>query len=173
MVRDTTRLPRCLRWLGVTTACVVAGMTGACSTMDHDRMSTSALAPGKARIVMQRTNEQMHATTPATAKINGTKVAEVAAGATAVVDVAPGPVALSVESWSYPGQYAIPLEVRAGETVRVEIAPRPSSTAGLLGPIGGMIDKDENGNGGAFTVRQVANLEIAPSTNAPAPVATP
>jgi hypothetical protein len=119
------------------------------------------LAPGKARIVLQRTNETLHATTSATAKVNGTKVADVAVGSTAVVDVVPGPVALSVESWSYPGQYSIPLEVRAGETVKVEISPRQSKAAGVLGPIGGLVDKEENGNGGAFTVRQVANLDAA------------
>ncbi|MDO9384907.1 MAG: hypothetical protein Q7T86_18830 [Hyphomicrobiaceae bacterium] len=121
-------------------------------------MATSALAPGKARIVLERTNETLHATTPATAKVNGTKVADVAAGATAVVDVVPGPVALSVESWSYPGQYSLPLEVRPGETVKVEIAPRQSKAA-VLGPIGGLMDKDDKGNGGAFTVRRVANLD--------------
>lgn len=164
-----------LRWLGGVLpgnrgrsigiiAC--AALAGGCASIESNGTATSALAPGRARIVLQRTNETLHATTPATAKVNGAKVADVAAGATAIVDVVPGPVALSVESWSYPGQYSIPLEVRAGETVKVEIAPRPSKAA-VLGPIGGLMDKDENGNGGAFTVRQVANLDAATTGTSP------
>lgn len=153
-------------------SCVVcAAASAGCASVEQSTMATSALAPGKARIVLERTNETLHATTPATAKVNGTKVADVAAGATAVIDVVPGPVALSVESWSYPGQYSIPLEVRPGETVKVEIAPRQSKAA-VLGPIGGLMDKDEKGNGGAFTVRQVANLDRTASP-AIVPAATP
>ncbi len=145
-----------------------AALSGGCASVGQNSIATSALAPGKARIVLQRTNETLHATTPATAKVNGTKVADVAAGGIAVVDVVPGPVALSVESWSYPGRYSIPLEVRAGETVKVEIAPRLSKPSVVLGPIGGLVDKEENGNGGAFTVRQVANLDAVTSGVPPA-----
>lgn len=148
--------------MAVLAAVVCGTLLGGCSTIEPgQQLATSALAPGKARILIQRTNETLNATTPATAKINGMKVADVPAGGSVAIDVVPGPVSFSVESWSYPGQYAIPLEVRSGETLRVEIAPRQSKTAGVLGPIGGFIDKDENGNGGAFTVRQVPNLEAA------------
>lgn len=171
-VRSPARDARSARLLAVLGAVALACLAGGCSTLDHGQLATSALAPGKARIVMQRTNEQLHATTPATAKVNGAKVADVAAGATAIVDVVPGPLALSVESWSYPGQYSIPLQVAAGETVKVEIAPRPSSTAGVLGPLGGFLDKDEQGNGGAFTVRQVANLDVPGAQSTAPPVAT-
>lgn len=167
------RLARAVRNSAIAACCGVAAVVGAgCSSIDHSQIATSALAPGKARVVLQRTNEQLHATTPATAKINGTKVADVPAGGTAVVDVAPGALALSVESWSYPGQYSIPLQVHAGETVKVEIAPRPSSTGGVLGPIGGLLDKDDNGNGGAFTARQVANLDMPAAMPAPTGIAT-
>lgn len=152
--------------------CAAVGgiLLGGCSSIDQSQMATSALAPGKARIVLQRTNETLHATTPATAKVNGTKVADVAVGSSTAIDVVPGPLTLSVESWSYPGAYTIPLEARAGETLKVEIAPRPSKTAGVLGPIGGFMDKDENGNGGAFTVRPVANLD---ASAVQVPAATP
>lgn len=138
---------------------MLAVATSGCSTMQASQLATSALAPGKARLVLQRTNETLHATAAATAKVNGTKIADVAAGQTAIIDVAPGALELSVEAWSYPGAYTIPVQVREGETVKVEIAPRPSKSAGILGPIGGLMDKDENGNGGAFTARQVANLD--------------
>lgn len=158
------RLGRIVRSSAV--AASLALLTGGCSTMDQGQLATSALAAGKARLVLQRTNEQLHATTPATAKINDTKVADVAAGGTAIVDVAPGALTLSVESWSYPGRYSIPLQVQAGETVKVEIAPRKSSTSGVLGPIGGFLDKEENGNGGAFTARQVATLNMPAATPA-------
>jgi hypothetical protein len=148
-------------WFKIAVVGLVALGTSACSTMQPSQLATSALMAGKARIVLQRTNETLHATSPATAKVNGTKVADVAAGQTAIVDVAPGPMEFTVEAWSYPGQYTIPLQVREGETIKVEIAPRPSKTAGILGPIGGFVDKDENGNGGAFTAKQVANLDGA------------
>lgn len=141
---------------------------GGCSTMQPSQLATATLMPGKARLVLQRTNETLHATAMATAKVNGTKVADVAAGQTAIVDVAPGPLSLSVDAWSYPGSYTIPVQVREGETVKVEIAPRPSKTAGILGPIGGFVDKDENGNGGAFTAKQVANIESVPAEIPPA-----
>lgn len=127
---------------------------------------TSALPAGKGRVVLMRTNETLYATAPATAKINGTKVADVAAGATQVVDVVPGASQLSVETWAYPGSYTIPIDVRAGETVKVEIAPRPPQGASaMLGPIGGLVDKDEKGNGGAFTARQLANLDAVPDAS--------
>lgn len=148
---------------------VFGGALGGCATVEQTTLATSALASGKSRIVLQRTNETLHGTTSATTKVNGKKVADVAAGATAVIDVTPGPLALSVESWSSPGQYSIPLEVRPGETVKVEIAPRQSTASAVLGPIGGLMDKDEKGNGGAFTVRQVANLDqLVPGASVPA-----
>lgn len=146
---------------------VTAASMGGCSTMQPSQLATSALAPGKARIVLNRTNETLHATSPATAKVNGTKVADVTAGQTAIVDVAPGALQLTVEAWSYPGSYSIPLTVREGETVKVEIAPRPSKSAGILGPIGGFMDKDENGNGGAFQAKQVANIDMAAPLGVP------
>lgn len=151
-------------WVGVLAA---AASMGGCSTMQPSQLATSALAPGKARIVLNRTNETLHATAHATAKVNGTKVADVAAGQTAVIDVAPGALQLSVEAWSYPGSYTIPLTIHEGETVKVEIAPRPSKTAGILGPIGGLMDKDENGNGGAFQAKQVANIDAAAPLDVP------
>ena len=145
---------------------LAALLLGGCATAGPSQLATSALPLGKGRIVMQRTNETLNATLPATAKVNGMKVAEVGAGETAVVDVAPGQVALSVEAWMYPGQFSLPLDVRPGEVVKVEIAPRESS-GGVLGAIGGMMEKDENGNGGAFSVRQVANLDSAGPGGAP------
>lgn len=160
------------RVCGLLAVAAAAALSGGCATIEQGQLATSALAPGKARIVLQRTNETLHATTPATAKINGDKVADVAAGSTAVVDVAPGQVSLSVESWSSPGKYSIPLTIQPGETVKVEIAPRQSAASAVLGPIGGLMDKDEQGNGGAFTVRQVANLDQPiPAANVP-PAAT-
>jgi hypothetical protein len=140
--------------------CGCAGAGG-----DRASLMTSALPAGKGRVVLERTNETLHAATPASTSINGSKVADVAPGARQVVDVAPGPAKLTVEAWSYPGSYTIPLDVRAGETLRIEIAPRPATGPSVvLGPIGGLVDKDDNGNGGAFTARQVANLDAKPGT---------
>lgn len=158
-----------LRGVPLIAAVALAGCAGA--AMD-DAVMTSALPAGKGRVILERTNETLHATSPATAKINGVKVAEVLVGGAQVVDVTPGKADLTVEAWSYPGTYTIPLEVRAGETLKIEIAPRPAQGASaMLGPIGALVDKDENGNGGAFTARQVANLDAV--TRAPETLATP
>lgn len=137
-----------------------------CSTMTESRLATSALSPGKGRIILTRTNETLRATTLATAKVNGHKVADVAAGSTVAVDVPPGPLSLSVEAWNYPGHYAIPLQITAGQTLKVEISPREPAAAGVLGPIGGLMEANAQGKGGGFTVREVANLD-AIGANAP------
>lgn len=156
-------------WGTVLLAAGLSGWLGGCASFDQETV-TSALAPGKARVILARTNETLHATTPATTKVNGSKVADVPVGATQVVDIAPGASQLTVEAWAYPGSYTIPLEVRAGETVKVEISPRPAQGASaMLGPIGGLVDKDDKGNGGAFTARQVAHLDIAPAANGASP----
>ena len=138
---------------------LVAVFLAGCSTMNDSRLATSALSPGKGRIILTRTNETLRATTLATTKVNGHKVADVAAGGSVAVDVPPGPLSLSVEAWNYPGHYAIPLEINAGQTLKVEISPREPAAAGVLGPIGGVMEQNAQGKGGGFKVREVANLD--------------
>lgn len=145
---------------GVLAVATLAGCAGGGAGGDGAGLVTSALPEGKGRIVLERTNETLHATAPATAKLNGATVASVDVGDTVIVDVPAGVGKLSVETWSYPGTFTIPVDVKPGETIKVEIAPRPGTGASaILGPIGAMVDKDEQGNGGAFTVRQLAYID--------------
>jgi hypothetical protein len=117
--------------------------------------ATQPLAPGKARIVLERSGAVTYAGVAATVKLNDEKVADIWAGGNDVVDVAPGKAVLGVEAWSYPGVYRLEIDAKAGKIYRVAIAPRGESFGPslILGPFGGAIDKDENGNSGAFMMQ--------------------
>jgi hypothetical protein len=113
------------------------------------------LAAGKARIVLERSGTAMYSGVPATVTIKDQKVADIWAGGGEVVDIAPGKTVLGVEAWSYPGTYRLEIDAKAGTVYRVAIAPRGESFGPslILGPFGGLVDKDEKGNSGAFMMQ--------------------
>ena len=116
------------------------------------------LAAGKARIVLERSGTPMYSGVAASVTLNDKKVADIWAGAGEVVDIAPGKAMLGVEAWSYPGIYRLEIDAKAGKVYRVAIGPRGESFGPslILGPLGGLVDKDEKGNSGAFM------LQLAP-----------
>jgi hypothetical protein len=87
-------------------------------------------------------------------KVNGQKVADIWAGSSSIVNIAPGANTITVEAWSYPGTWTVNLDAKPGQNYAAEISPRGDSYApSLLGPVGGAIDSANNKNAGAFQMR--------------------
>jgi len=166
----STRLPKVSAgWRSFAAALLALSLAGCAGTASEKEglalgalpaKAAQPLAPGKARIVVQRTGEAMYSGVPATVKLNDEKVADLWAGGSEVIDISPGKKVLTVEAWSYPGTYRLELDAKAGTVYRVAIGPRAESFGPslILGPLGGLVDKDEKGNTGAFTL-QLAGSE--------------
>ncbi len=136
---------------------VTALLVSACGS---DGKETAALAltpvpPGKARVTIVRPSTLVYAGVPATVTLNGQKVADIASGGQAIVDVPAGQNVLAASAWSYPGQFSVKLNAIAGQKYALDVAPRASSLGPgmLLGPVGGAIDASVNENAGAFELK--------------------
>lgn len=139
------------------TAC--AGTDKSSLAMTGSEAAAAApIPPGKARLVFKRVSAVLYVGAPASVKVNGNSVASVSSGGTETVDIAPGPSAVSVEAWSYPGTWTVNLNAAAGHTYTLEISPRGDSFGpSLLGPLGGVIDSGVNKNAGAFEMKMVGS----------------
>ena len=149
-----------LAWLGGCAGPAAEGESLAATPLAAK--AAQPLAAGKARIVLERSGTAMYSGVAATVTLNSQKVADIWAGASEVVDIAPGKAVLGVEAWSYPGTYRLEIDAKSGVVYRVAIAPRGESFGPslILGPFGGLVDKDEKGNSGAFMM-QLAPTETA------------
>jgi ABC-type amino acid transport substrate-binding protein len=154
----------------VLAAAVAALLLGACAGGDTPsaELTTSAVPkeaaaqsapavppPGKALLRFTRPNSLVYAGAPATVKVNGTKITDLWVGTTATTVADPGKLVIAVDTWSYPGDYKITVDVVAGQSVDLEVGPRGDSvaTSVLLGPIGGAIAAANSENTGAFEVK--------------------
>ncbi len=125
-----------------------------------DPQTVGPLAAGKARVTINRPSTIVYAAAPATITLNGQKVADIAVGSSAVIDVPAGANVLAASAWSYPGSFSIKLNAKSGANYALTVEPRGDSLlpGALLGPIGGAIDASINENAGAFqlTVTSIA-----------------
>jgi len=112
---------------------------------------------GQARLTLTRVSGILYAGAPASAKVNGQKVADLWAGSSSAVAIAAGANTVTVEAWSYPGTWTVNLDARPGQTYAIEISPRGDSyVPGLFGPLGAAVDAANNKNAGAFQMRVVS-----------------
>lgn len=155
--------------LMVLAALMLAGC-GSGSDLATASLAAGPLAAGKARVTITRPSTIVYAAAPATITLNGQKVADVAVGSSAVIDVPAGPNILAASAWSYPGTFSVKLNARAGATYALTVEPRGDSLlpGALLGPIGGAIDASVNENAGAFQLALVSGSGND-ATAAPAP----
>jgi hypothetical protein len=137
-------------------AAMLAGCSSSMSAEETAALAKSPLVAGKARVTITRPSAVMYVGVPATITLDGQKVADVASGGSAVVDVPAGAHVLAAHAWSYPGEYSVRLKAIAGQTYALEVAPRGDSFApSLFGVAGGLIDTGVNGNAGAFQMRML------------------
>ncbi len=117
----------------------------------------TSIPAGKARLVLNRVAGIVFVAGAAIVKVNGQEVATLWADKSAVVDIAPGAVVVSVAAWASPGDVAADLKAKAGTTYYFEIAPRPEriNFLGTIGAIGQYIDAATKKNTGHFSIRQV------------------
>lgn len=146
---------------------IAASLTTACAsavaTAPESGSVASAPAPraastrGSAQLTLTRVSGLMYSGAPATVKINGEQVANLWAGSSTTVPLAAGANSITVEAFSYPGQWTVDLNAKPGANHTLEISPRGDSLGPsmLLGPLGGAIDASANKNAGAFQMRVV------------------
>ncbi len=120
--------------------------------------TVAPIPPGKARLVLSRTNDMLYMGALAQVKINGAEVASLWRSESSTVPIAPGAVAVSVSTWSYPGSWTVNLNAKAGETYALEISPRGETmfAMGAIGVAGAIVDANANRNGGIFQMRVVS-----------------
>jgi hypothetical protein len=142
------------RAVAVAAALALAGCASA-DAVDTAALAKTPIAAGKARVTITRVSALQYAAAPATITLNGQKVASVASGDTAIIDVPAGANVLAASAWSYPGEFFVKLNAVPGKNYALEISPRAGSLGPsiLLGPIGGMIDAGANENAGAFEMK--------------------
>jgi hypothetical protein len=122
----------------------------------NTELASSPVPPGKARLTITRTSDLLYMGAPATIKVNGKKAADLALGASTIIDIAPGQNVISASAWSYPGTFSVKLAAKPGQRYGVEVAPRSDSfVPAMLAPVGGIIDASINENAGAFQLRFV------------------
>ncbi len=167
------------------TAIVLAGLSAALSgcggggDLATASLQAGPLAAGKARVAITRPSSIVYAAAPATITLNGQKVADIAAGSSAVIDVPAGANVIAASAWSYPGSFSVKLNAKAGATYNLLVEPRGDSflPGALLGPIGGAIDASVNENAGAFQLTSAATSATPAKTTADpamkAPAAVP
>jgi hypothetical protein len=144
---------------------LLVGLTACGGGTDLQTASLQAgpLTAGKARVAITRVSGIMYSAAPATITVNGQKVADVAAGSSVVFDVAAGQNVIAASAWSYPGNFSVKLNAKAGQTYSLAVEPRTDSMlpGALLGPIGGPIDASVNENAGAFQLTLVPGAAAA------------
>ena len=148
-----------------------------CGTTGSETASLTAtpIPAGKARVTIQRSSSILYAGAPATITLNGAKVADIATGGQAVIDVPAGANTIAASAWSYPGEYKVKLDAKPGARYALAVEPRGDSVGPgiLLGPIGGAIDAASNENAGAFELKLVSSdaAVAAPAAKSAPPAA--
>lgn len=116
---------------------------------------SSPVPVGQARVTVTRPSGLLYSGVPASIAVDGQNVANIWPGSSATFDVPAGARTITASSWSYPQERTMRLEARAGAAYAIEVVPREASLGPtmILGPFAGVIDKDAQGNGGAFELR--------------------
>ena len=183
--RRAMRLAKVLAGPAAAVALIAMALAGCGS--DGKETAALALTPvpsGKARITLTRASTIVYSGCPATIMLGTAKVADIANGGQAIIDVPAGENVLTASCWSYPGIFTVKFKAAAGQKYAFEVAPRDGSigTAVLFGAIGGAIDASVNENSGAFQIgaakgATTATVEQpktdAPASAAPAPIKAP
>ena len=145
--------------LSVTSLTALAALSLAGCRSTGTETAALALTPipsGKARVTISRPSTLLYAGCPATITLGGLKVADVATGGKAVVDIPAGEAVLAASCWSYSGQFSVKLKAAAGQNYALEVAPRSGSFGpSLLGPIGAALEASVTENAGAFEMKVV------------------
>lgn len=129
----------------------------------NTELASSPVPPDKARLTIVRSEELLYMAVPATIEINGKKAADLANGASTIIDIAPGDNVISASAWSYPGTFSVKLAAKPGQRYAVKVEPRTESylTGATFGIVGGIIDASVNENAaGSFTLRLVELWEL-------------
>ena len=117
-------------------------------------------------MTITRPSTLLYAGCPASITLGGQKIADIASGGKAVVDIPVGEAVLAASCWSYSGQFSVKLKAAAGQNYALEVAPRSGSFGpSLLGPIGAALEASVTENAGAF------EMKIAPPPGAVASAA--
>ena len=122
--------------------------------------SAAPIAPGQAALTLSRTNGFYASGVSADINANGVRIASLGRGETFSGGIKPGPVVLSVTSWSGPGQYVVRFNAEPGKRYAFEISPRDEQfgIAVIGGMVGVIADTAINGeNSGAFKIAAVAS----------------
>lgn len=117
-------------------------------------------------MTITRPSTLLYAGCPASITLGGQKIADIASGGKAVVDIPVGEAVLAASCWSYSGQFSVKLKAAAGQNYALEVAPRSGSFGpSLLGPIGAALEASVTENAGAF------EMKLAPPSGAVASAA--
>jgi hypothetical protein len=149
---------RFLRTSGVLTFLFLASASLAGCVTDQSSAANAAPAPvgpGQAAITVTRTDGYQAALLSADLDANGSRIASLDRGATFTGGIKPGPVTLTVSTWSSPGQYTVHFNAEAGKRYAFEIAPRSEQlVVGIAaGMVGVVADAAINGeNSGTFKI---------------------
>lgn len=106
-------------------------------------------APGQATISITRSSDLLYVAAPASVELNGTKVASLGRAETYTGRIAPGPVVVTVSTWSSPGASIHRFTAKPGKTYRFTVSPRGANMA--AGMVGGLLGQAIEGRG-AFEI---------------------
>jgi hypothetical protein len=109
----------------------------------------TAAPKGRASIAITRTDDFLYLAAPAAIEINGAKVASLGRGESYKGEIAPGPIAITVSTWSSPGSSSIRFTAAPGKTYRMTVGPRGKNFAATM--VGGLVGAAIEG-GGAFEI---------------------
>jgi hypothetical protein len=130
----------------ITTGAIAPPATAAGGQATASAEANAPVAPGKARLLLSRPGGMLYAAVPARVKVGDDQVASLWAGSTAIVDVPAGASRISVDSWSYPGEWADEVTLAEGQAYRIEVGAREDGvgTALMFGAIGGAFEASSN-----------------------------
>ncbi|SHJ65472.1 hypothetical protein SAMN05444159_1152 [Bradyrhizobium lablabi] len=125
---------------------------------DQSMPSAVAIGPGQAAIAITRPSAWYGAALAVDIDANGSKIASLESGGSYTGPLPPGPVVLTVTSWSSPGRYVIRFNAQAGKRYAFVVSPRNEQMAATAigGVIGLAADTAANGEtSGAFQITAV------------------
>jgi hypothetical protein len=123
--------------------------TAASGALDGASAAAHAAAKGRTTISITRTNDFLYLAAPAAIEINGSKVASLGRAESYKGQIAPGPTAITVSTWSSPGSSSVRFTAMPGKTYRMVVGPRGKNFAANI--MGGLIGAAIEG-GGAFEI---------------------
>lgn len=154
MLRSAVRLLKLSAVLGSLVAIAGCASNDGLETAAFEK---TAIAPGKARVTITRTDDFLFVGMGAAITLNGREVANLSAGGRTTFDMPSGSNEIAVSAWGHPGRYAVKVQAVAGQKYALEVAPRGATVAPtlLFGMVGSAIEASSSGEGkaGAFELR--------------------